>query len=67
MKVKALIPFAGEVSMAVGEVADIPDNIANDLISAGHVEKIGGKDKPAPAPKEETEVEKPKAKRPAKK
>lgn len=42
MKVKALVSFAGvNVSMAMGEVGEIPDPIAKDLIKAKYVEQIG--------------------------
>ena len=41
MKVKALISFTTDdlsVSMRVGEVAEISDNLANELIADGYVE-----------------------------
>ena len=37
MKVKALVSFAGAVSMYAGETRDIDDNIARDLLHAGYV------------------------------
>ena len=37
MKVKALVSFAGVVSMGAGETRDIDDNIARDLLHAGYV------------------------------
>ena len=43
-KVKALISFAGIVSMSAGEVGEIEDNeILKDLKSAGYVEELGSK------------------------
>ena len=46
MKVRALVSFSGIVSMAVDEVADIPDDfVAADLIRARYVEKIGEEEK----------------------
>lgn len=41
MKVKALVSFAGQVTMAPGEVRDIKDKvIREDLIRAGYVEEV---------------------------
>lgn len=41
MKVKALVSFAGQVTMAPGEVRDIEDKmICEDLIGAGYVEEL---------------------------
>ena len=37
MKVKALVGFAGAVSMAAGEIRDIDEAIARDLLYAGYV------------------------------
>lgn len=37
MKVKALVGFAGAVSMAAGEIRDIDEAIARDLLHAGYV------------------------------
>lgn len=48
MKVKALIPFAGIVTMGTGEVKQIPDDVARDLLSCGYVEAVeeeAGEDK----------------------
>lgn len=36
MKIKALKPFCGTVTMGVGEEKDVPDSTARELISAGH-------------------------------
>lgn len=36
MKIKALKPFCGTVTMGVGEEKDVPDNTARELIAAGH-------------------------------
>ena len=52
MKVKALLPFVGEVNMSAGETSDIPDGIAKDLIDAGYVEKVGGSAKAEPKAEE---------------
>ena len=54
MKVKALRSFAGAVSMYEGEVREIRDNWAADLIAAGHVKAVE-------EPKVEKPVEKPAA------
>lgn len=35
---KALVSFAGLVSMAQGEVRDIPEKFVNDLLNAGYIE-----------------------------
>ena len=43
-KVKALVPFVGEIVMNTGETREVPDEIAKDLIGAGYVTKI--EDKP---------------------
>ena len=48
MKVKALVPFAGEVVMNTGETREVSDEIAKDLINAGYVEKVGGSAKAEP-------------------
>lgn len=38
---KALVSFAGSVSMTVGEVGEIPDKaVAADLLKAGYIEEI---------------------------
>lgn len=38
MRVKALKAFAGNVTMRVGEVKDLPDYLAHDLIRGGLAE-----------------------------
>lgn len=41
MKVQALVSFAGQVTMAPGEVREIKDKaICKDLIDAGYVEEV---------------------------
>lgn len=40
MKIKALVSFAGAVSMRLGEIKEIGDDTAADLISAGYAEKL---------------------------
>ena len=42
MKIVALTGFAGKESMAMGQVKDVPDPIALDLINAGYAEKVEG-------------------------
>ena len=37
---KALVSFAGLVTMAQGEVRDIPEKYVNDLLNAGYIEDI---------------------------
>ena len=37
MKVKALVGFAGAVSMAAGETKEIDEAIARDLLCAGYI------------------------------
>jgi hypothetical protein len=42
MAYKALVSFAGAVSMAQGEVIDkIEPEIAKDLLKAGYIEEVG--------------------------
>jgi hypothetical protein len=49
MAYRALISFAGAVTMAQGEVIDkIDGEIAKDLLRAGYIEEVGG-DKPKTA------------------
>ena len=43
MLVKALTGFAGKVSMYEGEIKEIADEIADDLLKAGHVEEVKSK------------------------
>lgn len=40
MLVKALTGFAGKASMYEGEIKEIADEIAKDLLKAGHVEEV---------------------------
>lgn len=40
MKIRAVKGFAGVVSMRVGEVKNVPDEIARDLIQAGHARAV---------------------------
>ena len=37
MKVKALVGFAGAVSMAAGETRELDETIARDLLRAGYI------------------------------
>ena len=43
MKIKALVSFAGIVTMGRGEIRNVPDDIAKDLIQAKHAEKVTSK------------------------
>ena len=36
MKIKATCSFCGAYSMNVGDVGDVPDDLAKDLIAAGY-------------------------------
>lgn len=59
MKVKALRSFAGAVSMYEGEVREIRDNWAADLIAAGHVKAVEKPvEKPTATPKKRVEKKK---------
>lgn len=40
LKIKALVSFAGKVTMAPGEIREVPNEIAEDLIRAGYAEKV---------------------------
>ena len=41
MKYKALISFAGKVSMYEGEIKEITDNeVVSDLLKAGYIERV---------------------------
>lgn len=43
MAYRALVSFAGAVSMSQGEVKDkIDGEIAKDLLRAGYIEEVGG-------------------------
>ena len=42
MKIKALISFAGAVSMRQSETRDVSDDTAKDLVRAGYAEKVAG-------------------------
>ncbi len=45
MKIRALISFAGMVTMGAGEVRDdVEKNVAEDLIAAGYVEEVGSEE-----------------------
>ena len=37
--IRAIVSFAGAVSMGPGEVRDVADDLAEDLIRAGHAEE----------------------------
>jgi len=40
MKVKATVSFAGELSMAAGEVRDVPKDVAAPLLKCGYLEAV---------------------------
>ena len=40
MKVKAAVSFAGELSMAAGEVRDVPKDVAAPLLKCGYLEAV---------------------------
>ena len=40
MKVKATVSFAGELSMAAGEVRDAPKDVAAPLLKCGYLEVV---------------------------
>ena len=40
VKVKAVIGFAGAVSMAAGEVRDVPEDVAAPLLKCGYLEAV---------------------------
>lgn len=43
MKIKALVSFVGRVSMTQGEVKEVSEEVAKDLIKAKHAKKVVGK------------------------
>lgn len=49
MKYIAKENFAGKVSMCVGEVMEIADDIATSLVNAGYIEEVGKAEKKEPA------------------
>ena len=65
-KYRALVSFTGSVSMAMGEVREIPDTpIVENLVKVGYLMEV---EKPVKAePKEETETETVKKKSPRRK
>ena len=40
MKVKATVSFAGELSMAAGEVRDVPKDVAAPLLKCGYLKAV---------------------------
>lgn len=55
MLVKAKVSFCGKVSLGLGQTADLPDDLAHELISGGYVAKYNGEDEKAAKEKEEKE------------
>ena len=49
MRVRAVVRFAGKVSMAIGEVRDIPDEVAAPLIRDGYLAPAEPEEKKQPA------------------
>ncbi len=54
-EIKAIAPFAGVVSMAAGEIREVSDGIAADLVNAGYAEEIKGKRTQKKGDKDESE------------
>lgn len=54
-EIKAIVPFAGVVSMAAGEVREVGNEIAADLINAGYAEEIKVKRTQKKGEKDESE------------
>lgn len=50
MKVRAMLSFAGQISMGPGEVRDVPEDVAAPLLACGYVEAVA-----EPEPKIEPE------------
>lgn len=65
MKIKALTSFAGAATMAVGEIKDVPDAVAADVIRCGFAE--AAEEPKTEAPAEEIPQEPPVEDKPAKK
>ena len=51
MRVRAVVRFAGKVSMAIGEVLDIPDEVAAPLSRDGYLAPAEPEEKKQPARK----------------
>ena len=49
MKYKATVSFAGQVSMAAGEVRELPGDVADPLLDCGYL--VPEKAEPSPVPK----------------
>lgn len=65
---KALVSFGGiDVSMVAGETRELSDNLANDLLRAGYIEKIEPAQKADNETPKDEETAKPKKKRTTKK
>lgn len=54
-EIKAIMPFAGVVSMAAGETKEVSNEIAADLVSAGYAEEIKTKQIKKKGDKDESE------------
>lgn len=44
---RAKLTFCGKVNMVRGEVRDIPEDVASDLVKAGYIEDMEAKQKKA--------------------
>ena len=54
MKYKAKVNFSGnKVSMSVGEIKEVADDIAKDLLRAGYIEMVDPADKGGDAKEKE--------------
>lgn len=51
MRYKALVTFVGQVAMVKGEVREIPERFAEDLLNAKYVEQVKAEEKPKTATK----------------
>lgn len=59
MLVKAIVSFAGKVSMCAGEIREVEDKeIAYDLLNAGYVEEVKEAEEVKVAPKQAAKAKK---------
>ncbi|MBD5089508.1 MAG: hypothetical protein HDT30_12005 [Clostridiales bacterium] len=54
-EIKATVPFAGVVSMAAGEIREVSNDIAADLIATGYAEEVKRKQTQKKGEKDESE------------
>ena len=55
MKAKAIVNFAGEICMAVGEVRDIKEDVAAPLLKCGYLELMQNPDQEQASETEDTQ------------